>query len=263
MCAAMQDLYNNGKSTNIQRAFRCVSVDTITSFCFAKSLNALKEPEFRAPVEQSMSLALPMVTRIKYLPLIKTFSTQCPPALLSLLQPQLVGLIRFRALLKDQVNEVTKNPEALQNAPHPVIYHALLSPTHGQKISNMSLRDEALLLVFAGTDTSSNVLTLGIMHILSKPVIHQRLRAEIREAWPSLDVKPRLEDVERLPYLVRRLNVFWVKTSHRSDTERSVERGAAHGRRSYFVYDQDRTAGRRRDHRDVDPWRGKSRFLLD
>lgn len=67
MCTAMQDLHSQGKSTNIQRAFRCVSVDTITSFCFAKSLNALKEPEFRAPVEENISLNLHSSYLLSYL----------------------------------------------------------------------------------------------------------------------------------------------------------------------------------------------------
>ncbi|KAJ3559562.1 hypothetical protein NM688_g265 [Phlebia brevispora] len=201
MCATMCAQYEQGKSTNILRALRCLSLDAIMSFCFAKSLNTLKEPDFCAPVEHSMTLALPMVTWIKYIPFIKTFTVHCPPATIEFLRPQMAGLTSFHLFVKDQVDEVTKNPEALQKAPHPVIYHALLSSAHGQKISNMSLRDEALLLVFAGTDTASTTLTVGLIHVLNNTAVHRKLTAEIMEFWPNLELKPRFEDVERLPYL--------------------------------------------------------------
>ena len=177
MCAGIKLQHENGKSTNILLAFRCLSVDAIMSFCFANSLHALREPSFEAPVEKAMTLALPTVTKIKYLPIIKHFSSICPPALMSFLKPELAGLVQMRVVLRDQVKHVLENATALQEAPHPVIYHALLNPVHGPRPSITSLRDEALLLVFAGTDTASNVLTVGTMHILSKPAIHARLKA--------------------------------------------------------------------------------------
>ncbi|KAF7789154.1 hypothetical protein EIP86_000091 [Pleurotus ostreatoroseus] len=201
MCAKIKLQYDNGKSTNVLLAFRCISVDAIMSFCFANSLHALREPNFEAPVEKAMTLALPTVTKIKYLPIIKHFSSICPPALMSFLKPELAGLVQMRVVLRDQVKHVLENATALQEAPHPVIYHALLNPVHGPRPSITSLRDEALLLVFAGTDTASNVLTVGTMHILSKPAIHARLKAEILEAWPNQARMPRFEEMERLPYL--------------------------------------------------------------
>lgn len=172
------------------------------SFCFANSLQALREPNFEAPVEKAMTLALPTVTKIKYMPIIKWFGSNCPPALMSILKPELAGLVRMRIVLRSQVKHVIENATALQEAPHPVIYHGLLNPVHGPRPSVTSLRDEALLLVFAGTDTASNVLTVGTMHILSKPSIHARLKAEILEVWPNQARTPRYEELERLPYLV-------------------------------------------------------------
>lgn len=57
-------------------------------------------------------------------------------------------------------------------------------------------------MVFAGTDTSSNTLTLGSIHVLQNPDIHHKLKAELLEAWPDLSERPRYEDMDSLPYLV-------------------------------------------------------------
>ncbi|THH01967.1 hypothetical protein EW026_g808 [Hermanssonia centrifuga] len=202
MCEGIAKQHGEGKSTNILLAFRCLAVDTITSFCFAKPANALAAPDFQAPIERAMTLSLPMVTFIKYFPAIKTFVAHCPPLLVSLLKPGLIGLVNMRKTLWEQVLEVTKHPETLESASHPIIYHALLNPVSGHEIPSFtSLRDEALLLVFAGTDTASNTLTLGTIHILSNPDIHKNVVRELLEAWPRLDDTPRYEALDSLPYL--------------------------------------------------------------
>ncbi|KAJ3545580.1 hypothetical protein NM688_g5608 [Phlebia brevispora] len=201
MCSALKVQHREGKSTDIMLAFRCTSLDTITSFCFANSLHALKAPDFQSPSEQAMTLSLPNLPRIKYFPFIKVLSGWVPPVLISYLKPELAGLVRLRHFLEAQIRHVLKDPEALEQAPHPVIYHSLLNPAHGKRPSFLSLRDEALLLLFAGTDTASNTLAVGTIHALSNPSIHAKLKAEILEAWPDPGVKPRYEALERLPYL--------------------------------------------------------------
>lgn len=67
----------------------------------------------------------------------------------------------------------------------------------------MQLGDEALLMVFAGTDTSSNTLTLATIHVLSNPDVYRRLKDELLDAWPVLTNPPRYEDFESLPFMVR------------------------------------------------------------
>ena len=106
-------------------------------------------------------------------------------------------------MLESQVREVLQHPETLADAPHPIIYHELLREDAGRKRpSEMSLRDEAGLLVSAGTDTVSNASTVGFLNLLTNKDIYDKLRDEIWKAWPNLEDRPRYEQLERLPYLV-------------------------------------------------------------
>lgn len=104
-----------------------------------------------------------------------------------------------------QVSEVLKNPDALQNAAHPIIYHQFLREREDGYIppSEMVLRDEAMLFITAGVDTVSDALTVGTLNVLYNPAIHKRLQQELLEAWPIIDQPPRYEDLERISYLVR------------------------------------------------------------
>ena len=63
---------------------------------------------------------------------------------------------------------------------------------------------EAYVLVFAGTDTSSNTVVTGLMHVLADEHVYQKLKQELTTAWPDLSTRPRLEELEKLPYLVSR-----------------------------------------------------------
>ena len=95
-------------------------------------------------------------------------------------------------MIKKQVKNILANPELLQTAPHPTIFHELLNSENGRRVpSRQALEDEAFLMIFAGTDTSSNTLSLATVYILQHPEVHARLTGELLKAWPSLQDIPR------------------------------------------------------------------------
>lgn len=98
-----------------------------------------------------------------------------------------------------------KNPGGLQGAPHRIIYHELLNPEVSKGaalLSAGSLYEEAQALLFGGGDTTGNTLMLGVFYLLESPDLTARMKAELREAWLILDQPPKLEDLEKLPFLV-------------------------------------------------------------
>ncbi|KAJ1929480.1 hypothetical protein EC988_010100, partial [Linderina pennispora] len=55
-------------------------------------------------------------------------------------------------------------------------------PTTGEKLDIHSLCSEILLLLVAGTDTTSNTLTWTLMNLLHHPRVYERVTSEIRAA---------------------------------------------------------------------------------
>ena len=112
----------------------------------------------------------------------------------------------FMQLLTAQIDAILRDPTELMLTPHPIIYHALLSPeaNKGRPLpSRQSLLDEAGILLGAGADSTGVTLMVTAHYVLQNPLIRQRLEAELREAWPMLEEIPRYEVLEKLPYLVR------------------------------------------------------------
>ncbi len=110
-------------------------------------------------------------------------------------------------MLKDQVKEILAHPEVLETAPHPTIFHELVSRKNGREVpSALKLEDEAMLMIAAGTDTASNTVTLATVHILSSPDVFSHLMNELLHIWPDLCHRPSYEDLESLPYLACNLS---------------------------------------------------------
>jgi len=181
-------------------------MDTIASFCFARSVDALAEPEFKAPIIEAMEASLPAFVLFKHFSIIRKAVFGIPPWLSVTISPKTAGLIHLQQFLGAQVTEVVNHPDSLQDAPHRIIYHVLLSPeaSKGAPLPSAgSLYEEAQALMFGGSDTIGNTLMLGTFHLLRSSDLVQRVKEELERAWPILNSPPKLEHLEKLPLLVR------------------------------------------------------------
>lgn len=214
LCEALTNNSAAGKSSDLFFGLRCFAVDTITSFCFAKSVDALGEPEFKAPIVEAMEVSSDCLVLFKHFPWLQTILFLLPQSLALRIAPQISGIYRVTKFLSTQVKQVVANPSSLEEISHPVIFHQLLSAeaNKGQKIPDeKSLLQEAQSLLFGGSDTVSNQTMLGIWHMLENPSLVRRLKKELLGAWPVLGTSPSFESLEKLPFLVlyypHRLNV--------------------------------------------------------
>ncbi|KAG4437369.1 hypothetical protein IFR05_007133 [Cadophora sp. M221] len=192
------------KSADLLLAFRCFTVDTVIGFCFAKSVHAMDEPDFKAPIVEAMDASLPTFHLFKHFPLFRKTIFSLPPWLAIKASPETAGLTHLQVILGKQVQDVTANPASLQDTSHPTIYHRLLDPESqkGAPIPNAtSLYEEAQTMVFAGGVTVGDTLMTGHFHILDQPELYQKLRKEVASVWPDIDDPPSFEAFETLPLL--------------------------------------------------------------
>ncbi|KAB5513113.1 putative P450 monooxygenase [Coniochaeta sp. 2T2.1] len=193
-----------GRSADLLFAFRCFAIDTITTYCFAKSVDAIDEPGWQAPIVLAMDNSLPTFHLFKHFPLFRKLIFSLPPWLAIKASPDTAGLTRLQIILGEQVRDVHAHPERLSESPHPTIYHRLLDPDahKGCPVPDATaLYEEAQTMIFAGGVTVGDALAVGFFHILDQPELLQRLRAETHAAWPDLDSPPKLEELEKLPLL--------------------------------------------------------------
>ena len=198
-----------GKSSDIYFALRCFTVDTIMIFCFAKSINALAAPDFKAPIAMAMDASNRAFQLFKHSKPFRWCIFNMPQWLSLRASPETSGLTNLQSILRQQVDDVCNDRSKLEKTSHPTIYHRLLDPDaqdgpggKGKVPERGSLYEEAQTMIFAGTDTVGNTLYVCFYHIARDQVLQGRLREELRSTWPSLKGDaPTFERLEKLPLL--------------------------------------------------------------
>jgi hypothetical protein len=81
LCDTLAEQYAAGKSSNLYLGFRCFTTDVITLFCYNKSLEATKAPNFHAPIVLASEAVLPILSLGKYSSFLVAILHYIPPGL--------------------------------------------------------------------------------------------------------------------------------------------------------------------------------------
>lgn len=179
-------------------------MEVITTYCFAKSFDAIDFPNFQHPMIMSLGSSGFILFVIQHFPFLTPFILGMPHWLARLLSPNSLAFEKYLATLETQIEKVVANPtmSILENEEHVTIYHHLLGGDIGAKVSKKALLDESTVLLAAGTDTVGNACMIGTFHLLNNWALKDKLVSELTAAWPDLDSPLILEKLEKLPYLV-------------------------------------------------------------
>jgi hypothetical protein len=79
---------------------------------------------------------------------------------------------------------------------HPVIFDRLEGLSSKEKLA------EAMELINAGSDTTASTLTAGLIHMVEKPEIQEKLANSLKNVQPDEYGHYRLLDLEKIDYLV-------------------------------------------------------------
>ncbi|KAH9828202.1 benzoate 4-monooxygenase Cytochrome-P450 like protein [Teratosphaeria destructans] len=204
LCAALAADDARGKSSDMLFGLRCFALDTIMEYCFAQDVKATEAPDFQSPIVVAMDASLPSFIVFRHFSLVRKLVFSFPGWLTKASNPVLAGLVDMQELLGAQVTRVVRDPSVLEKSPHPIIYHRLLDPELN-KVAGVpsagSLYEEAQALLFGGADSVGNTTMTGLYHILKAPEIYQKLKAEVASVWSVFEQPPKVEDLEKLPYL--------------------------------------------------------------
>lgn len=181
-----------------------------TDLCFGHPVKAIQAPNYQAPILVSMDACQPVFVRFKHSSLYKNMIIKCPPNISRIISPETTGLINLQQALRQQVANLSTDPDHLKKLPHSTtIWNELLRPElhpGGVLPDEGSLFEESQALLFGGSDTIGMGLMHGTFEILRHPEVYRKLKAELLEVWPDLSESPSHATLEGLPYLVRHLS---------------------------------------------------------
>ncbi|KIK66040.1 hypothetical protein GYMLUDRAFT_239693 [Collybiopsis luxurians FD-317 M1] len=199
----LEECYSSpDSSTMLSSAYRSLTTDVITEYCFADSTNTLADPKFAHPVVQSVRDLIDRVWIQRHFPFIVKIITKLPPAFILWLLPPFQSYLDMKEKYERQIDNFIRNPDAFSNTDHETIYHHLLQPKDpGLRLSKHVLVQEAFNLVPAGSDTVGHTCTVGTYFALKDRSILQKLTKELREVWPDMGRPMSFVALEKLPYL--------------------------------------------------------------
>ncbi|KAL2816592.1 cytochrome P450 [Aspergillus cavernicola] len=195
----------DGTPVDIQRLFRCFSVDVIYVALFGQQDEFVKDYEHPHALITSMDQITHGMWLAKHFPIINQVAPYLPPALSS---SKLSGYARFRKQCEAWVEEVRQRRDQGQlTTPDGIvtIFDAMLEPSEEkgyQARTSKELIDEAALFILAGSDTSAYTLTTATYYLLTNAHALSKLRDELDMAEPLIRDKCNWEETRKLPYLM-------------------------------------------------------------
>ncbi|KAF9077841.1 cytochrome P450 [Rhodocollybia butyracea] len=203
LLAILKSNYNSSSTAvSMAVAYRALTTDIITSYCFAESAtNNLESPGLCHPILQGIQEATRMLWFQRHFPFLIPFVLNVPQKLILWLSPKFEGHLKMKAGFERQIDCVINDPETLSIAEHETVFYHLLEPKDQERPSRASLVDEAFILVIAGSDTVGNACNIGSFYALKYPSIHSKLKKELEEVWVDADRPMSYTALEKLPYL--------------------------------------------------------------
>lgn len=185
------------KPVDLHQGFKAVSMDVITTYCYAQSFDALHSPGFAHPILLGIEAITSTMTAVRNFPVLRLMH-YLPEGVTRMMNPDAVGFFSLQKVLGKQIDKILADPGVLETA-HDTVYHRLLE--NEETPSRKGLLAEAQTFLIAGTDTTSNAMTIGFFHILSDPLVRAELVAELKAMWPEKEMPISYESLEKLPYL--------------------------------------------------------------
>ncbi|RDW92216.1 hypothetical protein BP5796_01610 [Coleophoma crateriformis] len=118
------------------------------------------------------------------------------------MSPEMSSFIKLKRERMDQIENIRNQEAEKSEKTDKTIFHTLLKSDLPESERDTSrLADEAVLLVGAGTLTTSWTLSVAMYHLLADPKILKKLKEELENAIPDPNESTPLPKLESLPYL--------------------------------------------------------------
>ncbi|KAL8968381.1 MAG: hypothetical protein Q9183_002485 [Haloplaca sp. 2 TL-2023] len=198
-CQRLADEYaGKRKVLKLNNFFSSIAIDVIMHITFARSDNAIAMDEFLHPIPASNEATRAGTHLLTHFPRVNLNSRLL--AYIPFLRP----FYDQRQAIHKQISEILdarSKGKTLENNDLTMFVDILDSDLPPSEKTLVRLRDEAITIVGAATDTTAAALTVGFYHILTQPAVHQQLREELMTAIPDASEVPSWSMLRGLPFL--------------------------------------------------------------
>ncbi|KAF2257737.1 cytochrome P450 [Lojkania enalia] len=190
-----------GNVIEIRQAYFALNLDIINSYAFGKPIGLLDRSDFGTDWCVMLQKTTEANILLRHLPLLGDILLCLPEWLLARMSAPLRSFLAMQEDMRVQVKE-TFAREKNDIGTHRTIFEELRDsdlPPEEKRLQRVV--DEAVLVVGAGSDTTSQTLAIMTFQLLKTPLVLQRLIAELDANITDPSNVPALHKLEQLPYL--------------------------------------------------------------
>ncbi|KAJ5468480.1 hypothetical protein N7475_006232 [Penicillium sp. IBT 31633x] len=181
------------KNVDIAVMLGALSMDVLSALCFGQSFDTLADEPERDRILEAMEQSVQLVIR-------EGTMHKWPRAIWKFLHAK--EDVKKRGYVYQRAAEAMMRQMNTQCDREDFFSNILQArrPETGEPYDQRELMGEAILLLVAGSDTTSNALTVIIWHLLANPTTMQKLTDEICEKFDSAE-EIQYQELKGLPYL--------------------------------------------------------------
>ncbi|KAM4064970.1 cytochrome p450 [Hirsutella rhossiliensis] len=207
-----EEFRNNQTVVCLDDAFTALTSDIITSYCCGRHWGFVEDEHFNNQVRKAIEDLAKFCHVNRFFPWLVYLPRILSPRVFSILMPGKSALLDFFATFLDYStaslyeNEAFVREKGYQTG-NRNMFAALAHPSIPPKERTRNrLRDEAVAVIGAGTESTGHILTVAAYHLARNSDMRATLRTELKQVLPTLDSRPTLPELEKLPYLVGVVN---------------------------------------------------------
>ncbi|KAI1473716.1 cytochrome P450 [Daldinia eschscholtzii] len=187
-----------GEPVRMNVAFRAATKDIIQAYAFGEGDKCLDKEDCDTAFFDIMapSRLAHVGTHIFWL---ANLLSKLPPKVMTALVPKVGGFTSFVEGLAVQVDEIRKAKDLPEGK---TIFHEIIrSDIPESEKETRRLKEEAMIIVIAGSETTASTLAAILYHLLSDRQLLNRLKAELETVMPDLNELPVASKLDSLPLL--------------------------------------------------------------
>jgi cytochrome P450 len=198
----LEEFYENQQVVQLDSAFVALTSDIITSYCYGESGNFLDDSSFRSDIRDSVIDATSICHFVRFFPFVISMITAVPTSVMRIIMPGKAGLLDFQQSIAEKASQKLKGSRS-SIAGHETIYDKLVQPSiPAEERSIQRIQDESSLVLAAGTETTSRIITIAMFYLSTNKPMLDTLRAELKRVLPTPTSSTTWVQLEKLPYLV-------------------------------------------------------------
>lgn len=203
LCTRLQEHEEKGDPINLVHAYSAMAGDVVSGYCFPESYHLLDNPTFAPDFSELWKSISSNSHVLKQFPWLFPTMLKFPGWFVERFLPDFAVTFQWRRVWQQQVMDIKSGSDLTNDktARSSIFRTVLESDVPSQDKSVSRLVEDAQLMLAAGTETTARTLAVATYHILSNQHVLRSLMSELATSMPQIGTKPRIAELEQLPYL--------------------------------------------------------------